>query len=83
MSRRDSAMGPFSPAHQPDEGYSEDPLGPTGLADQLSTLATLKSPLELPQWLAANAALLPVSVKSSEFSPSPGAGRDRRALSLT
>ncbi|KAL7785803.1 WD40 repeat-like protein [Trichoderma afarasin] len=64
MSRRDSAMGPFSPAHQPDEGYSEDPLGPTGLADQLSTLATLKSPLELPQWLAANAALLPVSVKS-------------------
>ncbi|UKZ78557.1 hypothetical protein TrVFT333_006303 [Trichoderma virens FT-333] len=44
MSRRDSAMGPFSPAHQPDEGYSEDPLGPTGLADQLSALATLKSP---------------------------------------
>ncbi|KAL7943976.1 WD40 repeat-like protein [Trichoderma barbatum] len=64
MSRRDSAMAPFSPAHQPDEGYSEDPLGPTGLADQLSALATLKSPLELPQWLAANASLLPVSLKS-------------------
>ncbi|KAL7793836.1 WD40 repeat-like protein [Trichoderma ceciliae] len=67
MSRGDNlppSMGPFSPAHQPDEGYSEDPLGPTGLTDQLSTLATLKSPLELPQWLAANASLLPVSVKS-------------------
>ncbi|KAL7813608.1 WD40-repeat-containing domain protein [Trichoderma aethiopicum] len=59
-----SAMGPFSPAHQPDEGYSEDPLGTTGLADQLSALASLKSPLELPQWLAANASMLPVSVKS-------------------
>lgn len=60
-------MGPFSPAHQPDEGYSEDPLGTTGLADQLSALASLKSPLELPQWLAANASMLPVSVKSSEY----------------
>ncbi|KAH6603772.1 F-Box/WD40 repeat protein FWD-1 [Trichoderma cornu-damae] len=67
MSRGDNlppTMGPFSPAHQPDEGYSEDPLGPTGLADQLSALAALKSPVELPQWLAANASLLPVSVKS-------------------
>lgn len=70
MSRGDNlppAMGPFSPAHQPDEGYSEYPLGPTGLAEQLSALATLKSPVELPQWLAANASLLPVSVKSSEL----------------
>ncbi|PTB35803.1 hypothetical protein M441DRAFT_31684 [Trichoderma asperellum CBS 433.97] len=66
MSRGDNltpSMGPFSPAHQPDEGYSEDPLGP-GLTDQLSSLATLKSPTELPQWLAANASQLPVSVKS-------------------
>lgn len=62
-------MGPFSPAHQPDEGYSEDPLGP-GLTDQLLSLATLKSPMELPQWLAANSSQLPVSVKSSESPPS-------------
>lgn len=72
MSRSDNmtpSMGPFSPAHQPDEGYSEDPLGP-GLTEQLSSLASLKSPMELPQWMAANASQLPVSVKSSESPPS-------------
>lgn len=57
-------MDPFSPAHQPDEGYSEDPLNPT-LHNELSTaLASLRSPADLPAWLIANASLLPVQIKT-------------------
>ncbi|KAK9436549.1 F-box/WD-40 repeat-containing protein [Metarhizium brunneum] len=57
------AMDPFSPAHQPDEGYSEDPLNPTVHHGLPASLATLRSPAELPSWLASNASALPVSVK--------------------
>ncbi|KHN94367.1 F-box/WD-40 repeat-containing protein [Metarhizium album ARSEF 1941] len=56
-------MDPFSPAHQPDEGYSEDPLNPTVHHGLPASLATLRSPAELPSWLASNASALPVSVK--------------------
>ncbi|OAA45575.1 F-box/WD-40 repeat-containing protein [Metarhizium rileyi] len=56
-------MDPFSPAHQPDEGYSEDPLNPTAHQSLPASLSTLRSPAELPSWLASNASALPVSVK--------------------
>lgn len=59
-------LGPFSPAHQPDEGYSEDPLNQTGLQDKLTAaISTLRSPADLPAWLAANASLLPLSARAS------------------
>lgn len=61
-------MDPFSPAHQPDEGYSEDPLTPTvnqELSTALSTaLATLRSPSDLSTWLVANSSLLPLEVRT-------------------
>ncbi|KAF5662770.1 putative f-box WD-repeat protein [Fusarium circinatum] len=63
-----SSMDPFSPAQQPDEGYSEDPLTPTvnqELSTALSTaLATLRSPSDLSTWLVANSSLLPLEVRT-------------------
>ncbi|KAK2592637.1 hypothetical protein QQS21_009664 [Conoideocrella luteorostrata] len=56
-------MDTFSPAHQPDEGYSEDPLNPPVHQSLAASLATLRSPADLPSWLASNASALPVSVK--------------------
>ena len=56
-------MDPFSPAHEPDEGYSEDPLNPSANRDTSMTLSSLRSAADLPSWLASNAASLPVSVK--------------------
>lgn len=56
-------MDTFSPAHQPDEGYSEDPLNPTVHSSLAVALAALQSPADLPSWLATYASLLPVSVK--------------------
>ncbi|KAK5989494.1 F-box/WD repeat-containing protein 1A [Cladobotryum mycophilum] len=68
MSKREQlppSIGPFSPAHQPDEGYSEDPLNPISISDQIaSVFSSLRSPADLPQWVAANGSLLPVSVKA-------------------
>lgn len=60
-------MDTFSPSHQPDEGYSEDPLNPTVQNDVSSSLANLRSPLELPAWIAANAAHLPISLKKGKI----------------
>ncbi|KAF4953285.1 hypothetical protein FSARC_12433 [Fusarium sarcochroum] len=57
-------MDPFSPAHQPDEGYSEDPLTPTVNQDLSSALATLRSPSDLSTWLVANSSLLPLQVRT-------------------
>lgn len=57
-------MDPFSPVHQPDEGYSEEPLNPEENTALVTSLATLHSPAELPAWLASNASLLPLSVKT-------------------
>ncbi|RDA83928.1 hypothetical protein CP532_3630 [Ophiocordyceps camponoti-leonardi (nom. inval.)] len=56
------AMHPFSPAHQTDEGYSEDPLNPSLSQNLLVTAPT--SLADLPVWLASNAAALPVSVRT-------------------
>ena len=56
-------MDAFSPAHQPDEGYSEDPLHPTKSYQLFISLSTLKSPSELPSWISANASHLPMSLK--------------------
>ncbi|CAM1500437.1 Fc.00g095990.m01.CDS01 [Cosmosporella sp. VM-42] len=66
MSKRDQfpPMDPFSPAHQPDEGYSEDPLNPTIQSDLSAALSSLRSPADLPSWLVANASLLPVQIKT-------------------
>lgn len=62
-------MDPFSPAHQPDEGYSEDPLTPT-IHNELSTaLASLRSPADLIAWLITNASLLPVQTKTGMSPP--------------
>ncbi|RDA95953.1 hypothetical protein CP533_5931 [Ophiocordyceps camponoti-saundersi (nom. inval.)] len=56
------AMHPFSPAHQTDEGYSEDPLNPSLPQNLPATAPT--SLADLPMWLASNAAALPVSVRT-------------------
>ncbi|KJZ79711.1 hypothetical protein HIM_01180 [Hirsutella minnesotensis 3608] len=53
-------MDPFSPAHQTDEGYSEDPLNPT-LA---SNLPPPRSTADLPSWLASHASALPLPVRT-------------------
>lgn len=60
------AMDAFSPAHQPDEGYSEDPLNPPVHQSLAASLATLRSSADLPSWLASNAFALPLSVKKGE-----------------
>lgn len=60
-------MDPFSPAHQPDEGYSEDPINPSVHEDLSAILSTLRSPADLPSWLASNASILPVSVKTGAY----------------
>jgi hypothetical protein len=58
-----SPMDPFSPQHQPDEGYSEDPLNPS-LPDKLpASLSARPTPAELSAWLAANPNALPISLK--------------------
>ncbi|KAF5024265.1 hypothetical protein F66182_3658 [Fusarium sp. NRRL 66182] len=59
-----SSMDPFSPAHQPDEGYSEDPLTPTVNHDLSTVLATLRSPSDLSTWLVANSSRLPLEVRT-------------------
>ncbi|PNY30065.1 F-box/WD repeat-containing protein 1A [Tolypocladium capitatum] len=57
-------MDPFSPVHQTDEGYSEDPLNPTLQQSLPAAVSTLRSPLDLPSWLVSNASSLPMSVKT-------------------
>ena len=73
MSKNDhlSPMDAFSPAHQPDEGYSEDPLNPSIHNDLASALSSLRSPADLSAWLISNVKLLPVQMKT---------GRPRRML---
>ncbi|KAH7312727.1 hypothetical protein B0I35DRAFT_356833 [Stachybotrys elegans] len=65
MARRDqqSPMDHFSPAHQTDEGYSEDPINSTAYLDLPDLLSTLRTPADLPAWLSSNASLLPVKIK--------------------
>lgn len=61
---KQTAMDPFSPVHQPDEGYSEDPLNPPAENNVLASLSTFRGPSDLPTWLINNASRLPVSVKT-------------------
>lgn len=70
MDRKDrfSPSGPFSPSNQPDEGYSEDPINTSLHSDLPSLFASLRSPADLPSWLADNASLLPVSIKTGKYS---------------
>ncbi|PHH88744.1 hypothetical protein CDD83_7089 [Cordyceps sp. RAO-2017] len=57
-------MDPFSPAHQTDEGYSEDPLN-SSLAQNLpANFSALRSPADLPSWLASHASALPLSIRT-------------------
>jgi F-box and WD-40 domain protein 1/11 len=66
MTKRDqlSPMDHFSPVHQTDEGYSEDPINPSPHFDLPVLLSTLRSPADLPSWLASNAAVLPVKIRT-------------------
>lgn len=58
------AMGSFPPKQQqPDEGYSEAPLNSSVPEDISTILSTLRSPTDLPAWLAANPSILPESLK--------------------
>ncbi|UNI15957.1 hypothetical protein JDV02_002439 [Purpureocillium takamizusanense] len=59
-----TAMDPFSPVHQTDEGYSEDPLNPTSSQGPSTAISALRSPADLPSWLANNASALPTSIKT-------------------
>ncbi|KAG5989900.1 hypothetical protein E4U43_004403 [Claviceps pusilla] len=56
-------MDTFSPAQQPDEGYSEDPLNSPVHHSLAASLATLRSPADLSSWLTRNASILPLSIK--------------------
>jgi F-box and WD-40 domain protein 1/11 len=74
MTKRErySPVESFSPAHQPDEGYSEDPLNSTVQHHDLSnTLSTLRTLADLPTWLEQNSYRLPVSVKTGKSSENP------------
>lgn len=59
-----ATMDPFSPVHQTDEGYSEDPLNPTLHQSLPAAASALRSPADLPSWLVSNASALPISVKT-------------------
>lgn len=64
MSKRSRlTMDTFSPMHQPDEGYSEDPLNPMTNYDITSIPASLKTPADLPDWLLSNSSNLPTHLK--------------------
>ena len=64
MSKRSRlTMDTFSPMHQPDEGYSEDPLNPMTNYDITSIPASLKTPGDLPDWLLSNSSNLPTHLK--------------------
>ncbi|KAG5971581.1 hypothetical protein E4U58_007380 [Claviceps cyperi] len=56
-------MDTFTPIHEPDEGYSEDPFNPPVHQSLAISLAALRSPADLQLWLASNALALPLSVK--------------------
>lgn len=74
-------MDAFSPANQPDEGYSEDPLNPPPRNAVLTSLATMRSPADLPTWLASNIAALPLSVRTGKaFLPLSGNPQETQVL---
>ncbi|KAI1164785.1 hypothetical protein F5B18DRAFT_237062 [Nemania serpens] len=59
-------MDTFSPAQEPDEGYSEHPLNTStsgSIRDTINTALALRSSAELPAWLAAQMPTLTVQEK--------------------
>ncbi|KAI0098344.1 WD40 repeat-like protein [Hypoxylon sp. NC0597] len=59
-------MDPFSPAQEPDEGYSEHPLNPTDSASLANnpSLTAKRSPADIPAWLSAQLPTLSVHQKT-------------------
>ncbi|KAI1205050.1 WD40 repeat-like protein, partial [Annulohypoxylon truncatum] len=59
-------MDPFSPAQEPDEGYSEHPLNPSDPASLVNngSLAAKSSAADIPAWLSAQLPTLSVHQKS-------------------
>ncbi|KAI0885406.1 WD40 repeat-like protein [Annulohypoxylon maeteangense] len=59
-------MDPFSPAQEPDEGYSEHPLNPSDPASLVNngSLTAKRSPADIPAWLSAQLPTLSVHQKS-------------------
>ncbi|KAM3521158.1 hypothetical protein MY4038_009145 [Beauveria bassiana] len=57
-------MDPFSPVHQPDEGYSEDPLISQDSSALPASLSSFQSPSDLAMWMARNTSMFPTSVKA-------------------
>lgn len=76
-------MDPFSPAHQPDEGYSEDPLNPSVHVDLPAALAHLTSHADLVAWLSTNASLLSLKTRTGELPPCPPRKPHPRIRELT
>lgn len=59
-------METFSPAQEPDEGYSEHPLNTSAsgsIRDTINSALALRSSAELPAWLAAQMPTLTVQEK--------------------
>ncbi|KAF4122032.1 F-box and WD-40 domain protein 1/11 [Geosmithia morbida] len=61
MAKRDRLT--MNSTHQPDEGYSEDPLNSGRSYDLPAVLSTLKLPADLPAWVSENASSIPISLK--------------------
>ncbi|KAI1760479.1 WD40 repeat-like protein [Hypoxylon sp. FL1150] len=59
-------MDPFSPAQEPDEGYSEHPLNPSDSTSLTSdaSLTAKRSPADIPAWLSAQLPTLSVHQKT-------------------
>lgn len=60
-------MNAMSPTHQPDEGYSEDPLNTVKHYDIPATLSALKSPADLPAWMSEHGSSIPMSLKKGKL----------------
>lgn len=63
-------MDPFSPAQEPDEGYSEHPLNPSDSTNNLTSdvsLTVKPSPADIPAWLSAQLPTLSVHQKTRKF----------------
>lgn len=57
-------MDPFLPASHTDEGYSEDPLTSALHQNWSVAVSALRSPADIPTWIARNASSLPSSIKA-------------------
>ncbi|KAI1780922.1 WD40 repeat-like protein [Hypoxylon cercidicola] len=59
-------MDPFSPAQEPDEGYSEHPLNPSDstILRSDASLTAKRSPADIPAWLSAQLPTLSVHQKT-------------------